>query len=369
MGSAPCVSGAMWPRLALALCLALAASAARGEDPAPGNAAAGVRGWYLFPGVFYTPETRIGVAGVAGLHFGAAPGLPTSSAELLVYGTQNRQVSAKLAALLFTGPASVVDGRLEASRFPASWFGVGQGAPGAAEETYTNRFVDLAVSPQRRLGAALRVGPRLHLRREVLVDREPGSALAASGAPGSGDWGAAGAGLEVVWDGRDDLFQPRSGSLVDVWYVHYPAALAAGTGAFGRGSVDARAFFGLLPRHVLGLQGRVEVAHGDAPVTILPNVGGNDTFRGYVDGRYRDRLGWSAQAEWRFPVVWRLRGAVFAGAGYVARNPAELWSAAPRLAAGAGLRFRLTSTGASVRVDGAYGRDGAQLYFLTLEAF
>jgi outer membrane protein assembly factor BamA len=355
---------------AAALVLALCAPAARGEEPGPARATArGLRGWYAFPGVFYTPETRLGIAGVGGVHFGAAEGLPTSSAELLVYGTQNRQVSAKITALLFPTPAVVLDGKLEASLFPASWFGVGKGTPADAEETYTNRYFDLAFSPQRRLGGAVRAGPRLHLRREVDVGREAGSALAASGLPGSSDWGAAGIGVQAAWDGRNHLFQPSAGGLVDAWYVYYPAALVAGAGAFGRASLDARWFFGPFPRHVLGLQTKLEVAHGEAPVTLLPNIGGNDTFRGYVDGRYRDRFAYSAQAEWRFPIAWRFRGTVFAGAGYVAHDLEDLAQVPFRYAAGAGLRFRLTSTGASIRVDGAYGADGLQIYFLTMEAF
>jgi len=358
-------------RLLAAAAAALLATAAEPARPAEPGAPppAGLRGRYVFPGLFYTPETRLGVAGVAGVHFGAAEGLPTSSVELMLFGTQNRQALGRVTALLFPSRALAVDARLEAALYPSSWYGVGKGSPASAKEIYTNRYAELIASPQLRLGGGLRAGPRVHLRREVAVKREAGSALAASGLPGAGSWGAAGAGPVLLWDGRDDLFQPRAGGFAEASYLVYPAALVAGAGAFGKAALDVRWFFGPLPDHALGLQLKVEAAHGEAPAVALPNIGGNDTFRGYVDGRHRDRIGYSAQAEWRFPLRGRFRGAVFGGAGHVAHRASDLLSSPLRFAGGAGLRFRLTSTGATLRVDGAYGGDGLQIYFLTMEAF
>jgi outer membrane protein assembly factor BamA len=173
----------------------------------------------------------------------------------------------------------------------------------------------------------------------------------------------------ITWDGRDDRFQPSAGGFVTAAYVYYPAGAVSGAGAFGKADLDVRWFFAPRPRHALGFQVKLEGAHGETPVTILPNIGGNDTFRGYVDGRYRDRLGYSGQLEWRFPIAGRFRGTAFVGAGGVAHDLPDLGARAPRLAGGAGLRFRLTSTGAYLRVDAAYGEDGLQIYFLTMEAF
>jgi len=340
------------------------------EGPAePDPLRAGMRGWYTFPGVFYTPETRLGGALVFGIHFGVEEGLATSNAELITYYTQNHQAAAQVRATLCPSRPLLVDVHGEASYFPAPFYGVGPGAPASAEEWYTNRYVDLRVDSGWTISGALRGGVRLHLRREVGVTREEGGALAQGDLPGSGDWGAVGVGPVFTWDGRDDRFQPSSGGYVNAAYAYYPSSLAAGVDAFGRAQLDVRWFFSPLARNTLGFQVMLEGAHGDVPVTVLPNIGGNDTLRGYVDGRYRDDLGYSAQVEWRFPIAGRFRGTVFAGAGGVGHDLAGVTSHAPRPAGGLGLRFRLTSTGAYLRGDVAYGADGVQIYFLTMEAF
>jgi len=377
------------PPVAVALLLAAATVAA--EDPAqappPGTPAApigkatvrspaepdalraGMRGWYTFPGVFYTPETRLGGALVGGVHFGAAEGLATSNAELILYYTQNHQAAAQAKATFYPNRPLLVDFQGEASYFPSPYYGIGNEAPLSAEEQYTNRYVDARVDSEWTIAGALRAGIRLHVRREVAVKREEGGALARGDLPGSGDWGAVGVGPVLTWDGRDDRFQPSSGGYVNAAYAYYPSSLAAGVDAFGKAQLDVRWFLSPLARNTLGLGVILEAAHGDVPVTVLPNIGGNDTLRGYVDGRYRDNLGYSAQVEWRYPIAGRFRGTLFAGLGGVGHDLPDVGSHPPRLAGGAGLRFRLTSTGAYLRGDVAYGSDGVQIYFLTMEAF
>jgi hypothetical protein len=139
------------------------------------------------------------------------------------------------------------------------------------------------------------------------------------------------------------------------------------TPAFGRGALDARTYLSPAPGHVLALGARADAATGATPFTLLPGIGGSKLLRGYIDGRWRDRATLVGRAEWRFPIAGRFRGVVFGGAGAVGPSFAALGPA--RAAGGAGLRFRLTESGANLRGDVAYGADGVQVYFLTLEAF
>ena len=177
----------------VAVALLIAAVDAAAEDPAPapppatpaapiGKAGvrspaepdglrAGMRGWYTFPGVFYTPETRLGGAVVLGIHFGVAEGLATSNAELILYYTQNHQTAAQVRATLYPSRPLLMDFKGEASYFPSPYYGIGNEAPLSAEEQYTNRYVDARLDSEWTIAGDLRGGVRLHLRREVAVKR------------------------------------------------------------------------------------------------------------------------------------------------------------------------------------------------------
>lgn len=338
---------------------------AAGEDPLR----AGVRGWYGLPVLFSTPETGLGYGALGGLHLGVREGLPTSSTEAVVYYTEREQAAFRIDWDLFPTSRLAVSGLLRAAEEPLLFFGIGPDTPESAREPYTNRNVAFQLAVERRLGpAGLRAGPLLQLRREVAVNRRAGGLLERSGLPGAGSFGFAAAGLQATWDRRDDLFRPRRGTFAQATYAYAPDLLGTG-GAFGHAALDLRAFVPLPARLVLGLALRHEASHGDVPVPLLPGIGGGKTLRGYLDGRFVDRLSYEAQAELRVPLTWRFHGAVFAGAGRVGRSYASLLDGTPRPAAGAGLRFRLTDSGAAVRGDVAWGEEGRELYLLSLEAF
>ena len=92
-------------------------------------------------------------------------------------------------------------------------------------------------------------------------------------------------------------------------------------------------------------------------------------MRGYYQGRYRDKMIMSAQAEYRFPVVWRFGAVAFASAGQVADNMSQFNFPRMHYAAGAGVRFSvLPSENFNLRVDAAYG-DRWNVYVLLTESF
>jgi outer membrane protein assembly factor BamA len=200
------------------------------------------------------------------------------------------------------------------------------------------------------------------------VSREPGGLLAGGSVYGASGYDALGLGASATWDSRDSQFFPRRGTYVEAWYGYYPGPLGDHRG-FGRGAVDASHFATLTGDHVLGLDGSVALAQGSPPFTLLPSLGGVRPIRGYADGRYRDHFSYGLQAEYRFPIAWRLRGVAFAGVGDVASAPTSLALRTARAAAGCGLRFRLTDDGVHLRADVASNGGSPDLYLIVLEAF
>jgi hypothetical protein len=105
---------------------------------------------------------------------------------------------------------------------------------------------------------------------------------------------------------------------------------------------------------------------GDAPFFLLSTFGGSTDLRGYPAGRYRDRMMYALQSEyrWQFSDSW-----IFTGFGEVAENFGDFGeNFLP--AAGIGARFVLSKKHrVSLSADIAVGNDGTEYYFGVGEAF
>ncbi len=339
------------------------------SGPAP-TAAAPATGtqWYLFGAPFYTPETRAGLGLVAGIHRDLCTGCPPSSVPVETAYTMNGQFSITVAPRLFTDPSFTVGLSLHYANFPDRFYGIGTRAAPTGE-AFTPRTYELMVTPELYLvPGRLRVGPKLHLRRDDIVAYEEGGVLPSGSVYGWNGYSAAGVGASVTWDGRDSQFFPRSGTYVEGWFLFYPGRIGNHED-FGRGAIDASWFVPLGGDHILALDASVALTTGTVPFTLLAGLGGVHPLRGYRDGWYRDRFSYGLQAEWRFPIVGRLRGDLFGGVGDVAPTLTGFDVTTVKGAVGGGLRFRLTDDGVHLRLDVATRGDDVDLYMIVLEAF
>jgi hypothetical protein len=112
-------------------------------------------------------------------------------------------------------------------------------------------------------------------------------------------------------------------------------------------------------------------AANDAPFYGLCSIGaGKFGLRGYTQGRYRDLLMTTVQAEVRFHTPGRFGAVAFGGFGQVAPDVSGITDAAILPAGGLGLRFQLTRNyPMHLRADYSWGKDGGILYFGVSEAF
>jgi outer membrane protein assembly factor BamA len=132
-----------------------------------------------------------------------------------------------------------------------------------------------------------------------------------------------------------------------------------------------RRYFTLSPNHVLAVQayGIVEFAY--PPFYELALLGGDKVMRGYLYGRYRDRLYYAFQAEYRTPVIWRFGLVFFGGLGDVASKFANISIATIKPTYGFGVRFRIDELQKlDLRVDVGFGEEDASgVYFSVNQAF
>ncbi len=338
-------------------------------SPPPPPAPAHPRRWFVLPVVSYLPETGLGAGASFGLHryVEDAP-RPTSIFATALYTTEGQGLLDLAVDSTLPGGA-VLAARTRALHYPDRFYGIGPDTQSSQMEHFTRESVELVASAEIPvLGTPFRAGPRFDLRAEDIGEKDAGGQLATGAVPGADGSSFVDAGLSASWDTRDRPFWPSRGTLAQAWFVIAPPAISR-TGGFSRGAVELRQFLPLGGDRTLGLHAYGERASGEVPFTLLPRLGNTRFLRGIREGRYRDHVVWALQSELRSPLWWRFSGTAFAAVGDVAPRIEELRLDDPKVAGGAGVRYRLTDEGVNVRVDVAGSRFGVQLYVLVMEAF
>ncbi len=174
--------------------------------------------------------------------------------------------------------------------------------------------------------------------------------------------------IPVEFDSRDQEQFPMSGWLTSVKAKLYRKSLGGDidTNVF---EFSANNYRTVRERDVLATRFYFRMSSEDAPFFLMSTFGGSQDLRGYPSGRYRDRMMYAMQTEYRWHVKdrWILTG--FVGFGEVADAVSEFGeNFLP--AAGIGARFVLSEKHrVSLSADLATGKDGTEFYFGVGEAF
>ena len=258
--------------------------------------------------------------------------------------------------------------RVEYISYPLPFFGIGRTTADSAEEWYSSGvttvqfFVDRAWRPSLFLHGGLRY------TRSRLREFEAGGLLDGDVAPGATGSDVITTSAGVVFDSRNDVGAPRSGTYARV-VPSVTARILGSDAAFRRLTIDLRRYRPL-GSHVLAFQVQYDGIAGTAPFDLMPMIGADTAMRGYPRGRFRDQHAFTTQAEWR-STQWRRFGAgLFTGAGTVAPSVPDLWYGAWYPSAGAGVRYVLSPRYRTiVRADLAIGRGSFGIHLGIGEAF
>ncbi len=325
------------------------------------------------PGLFYSPETRLGVAIFVAPVFriGSDTATRKSTTRLLGYYTQEKQWSIQLEHSLFTpGERYAVIGSWRFYDYPIFYYGTGDQTRTADEGLVQYKLFTFSERVLKRIGKRrLFVGPLYVLTSLWDIDATEAPKLRERPARELQPTVISGAGPVLLLDTRDRLTFPTSGAYAEL------SATFTGLGgdySFGRYIADLRRYISLdhgRGRHVLAAQLVGQFHVGDVPFRELAPLGGISLLRGYYEGRYRGRQLAAAQAEYRFPVWRRFGGVAFASVGDVGNTVSDFNN--PRVAGGAGLRFTFNRhERLNVRADYGIGMEGSSgFYFSIGEAF
>jgi Omp85 superfamily domain len=256
---------------------------------------------------------------------------------------------------------------IEYSKFPAPFYGIGPNTPQSAEELFTPVTFAVGFTAQREFRPHTFVQFGWHILDASIDDVVPGGLLSADTIPGSTGYTEVAPEIGLVFDSRDQLFDPKRGAFIE-GHVRINLPLLGGSTGYQLYLLDARVYRTVVPGGVLAMQGALSGASGTVPFEELPQLGGSE-LRAYVFGRWRDRVAVRAQAEWRQHVVWRVGVVGFLAAGVIGPGIGSLGPVRPTY--GVGFRFNLsTKENANFSMDYARGQAGVTAFsFGFAEAF
>ena len=258
--------------------------------------------------------------------------------------------------------------RVEYISYPLPFFGIGRTTPDSAEEWYSSGVTTVQFFVDRAWSRSLFLHGGLRYTRSRLREFEAGGLLDGDPIPGASGSEVISTSAGVVFDSRNDVGAPRSGTYARV-IPSVAARVLGGDAAFRRLTLDARRY-DALGAQVVAFQVQYDGIAGTAPFDLMPMIGADTALRGYPRGRFRDQHAVTTQVELR-SAPWRRFGAVFfAGAGTVAPRFDDLASGSWFPSVGTGVRYLLSPRYRTiVRADFAVGRGSFGINLGIGEAF
>jgi outer membrane protein assembly factor BamA len=342
-----------------------------GDESSPGERSVDI---IPLPVIFSSPET--------GFAFGAAVVVITDPSsggyraarpnvlQAVLFYTTEKQILGAAVWEKYLGDDRyrlVIEGL--ARRYPDKFYGIGPDSRSVDEEDYTFLEFSLVGTFQWRIAPGLYLGPSYLLSRNTLDKIEEGGLLDTGDIPGAEGVTSSGLGFRLNYDMRDDRFYPLTGRYAE-FEGGYSNALFGGTREYFFIGLDYREYFPLFARSVLALQYIAVVTGGEVPFQYMPKLGDLNVLRGYREGRFRDKATMIFQAEYRFPVVWRLGATVFGGFGQVGPSLGHLPLSDVKAAGGFGIRYRISDQNrVNLRLDFAFSPQDFAMYVNFAEAF
>ncbi|MDE5970232.1 MAG: outer membrane protein assembly factor, partial [Muribaculaceae bacterium] len=125
-----------------------------------------------------------------------------------------------------------------------------------------------------------------------------------------------GIGFKASYDTRDNISNAYQGQFVSLEQRFFPRFLF-NRYAFSRTELTANTYHRVWKGGVLAAQIHGEITYGNTPWSMLAELGGSESMRGYFEGRYRDKSEIDMTLELRQHIYHRNGAVVWVGAGTV----------------------------------------------------
>ena len=326
--------------------------------------------WGITPVIIpaYTPETRMAISGGV-VYYNYPHPESAKPNQVTVYGyyTQNQQACAGLRAerYLFTDTIKY-NLNLAYTYYPNEFWGIGMDTSDDKSERYTNKSVLGNGSILYKVFTNTYFGLNMLMYHSNITRRKKNGILETTHPAGMRGTDELGSGLHLCFDSRDMVFFPHSGMLLDIKNINFAKALGSDHN-FSKIDINGSHYLQIKGEHVIAFQYIIDLAWGGVPVQLL----NYNNIRGYNYSRYIDKNYIGSNVEYRFPIIWRIGGTVFAGAGEIAPRIGDFNFTNIKPAAGLGLRAMVDKDEhINVRFDAGFSAiNRCEFYLNIIEAF
>ncbi|WP_277301941.1 BamA/OMP85 family outer membrane protein [Veillonella caviae] len=168
---------------------------------------------------------------------------------------------------------------------------------------------------------------------------------------------------QKVYDSRDNIYEPTRGRRIS-YTAQWAGHGLGGDFDFYKFTAETRMYKKIGAKNVLAFRARAGFIQGDAPYSQLFTLGGADSLRGYEDDQFRGKKMYNATLEFRFPLVKKVTGVLFADIGDAWDAPNVTWYDSKKsFNYGVGAGVRVTTPIGPVKLDYGVGKDENKFHF------
>lgn len=381
---------------------------------------ASFRKYDIFPAISYSPETKLTLGVIGYRYLDLTKTDPTTVSSFInfvaIYTTANQTIVESNWDVFTDGNKYRYRGQIGYNRFPDRNYGLGNDAGALVHEYSLSQggIEDSTVQNYKRFSVV-----RFSFQPTVLKEVKEGLYAGLSGEI-EYQWNyeeladslaifnqadeisllenstlglRSGLGFNLVWDKRDNLFNPRNGSFIDLSNQYFGRYLGSQY-SYVTIILDARKYFNPFSNHTIALRGGLSLRYTSdptLPLRGLSRVGGSSFIRGYFNGTYQDNHVVAFESEYRLPFwkddhlapfykFWKRLGMVAFLSGAQVFGPESSFGMDRfNLAVGTGIRVLFNDDSkVNLRIDYAWGlapnsngpgKKQTGLYFFLAEAF
>ncbi|HDT11569.1 MAG TPA: hypothetical protein ENN58_02395 [bacterium] len=344
-------------------------------------------GFIIIPMIYYTPETDFAFGGSFLYYYRlksqTVENRPSYFQTHFVYTLNNQIISVANIENYFLGEKLHFFERVEVSKYPDYFYGIGNNNPDPVKEKFTSLYTLAEINAQYSIVENISAGIKWDFAHYSMLDVQKKIAeqnrfgeftytdakLKDPALPGSQGGIISGLGTYLRFDSRDRSTYPKKGNFSTATLTGYHKIFGSEYN-FVKFNLDIRQYLTLYEDIIFAFQIYSEFNFGNVPFMAMPAVGGAEMLRGYPEGRYVDKNAMFIQNELRFPIFWRFSGAVFFSFGDVFSDHNDLNKELVKYSGGLGIRFSVdTQEKINIRMDYGATADGGNIYFFMLEAF
>lgn len=329
--------------------------------------------YQILPVAWYVPETGM-TFGLTGISTFRLKGEPVESRASSILFDAAVTLRGKIFAFI---PFEIYKGynrwRLKGEigmyKYQYSYFGIGSQSQLGDKELYNVMFPRALFNLTRQVKGNLHFGGGYrfdYFNITSLVENGLLDEIRPLGAEGGT---ISNAFATLLFDSRDHIFDSKKGFYFEGFLERTLPVLGASFD-YNKVEFDARSFHNLGRGIVLANNIFFSSMTGDVPFFAMPYLSTSRRGRGYADRRFMDKTLLNVQSEVRFPLFWRIEGAVMASTGALASSASHLNPDDLKWSYGFGFRYVIDPFERNkIRLDFGFTSEDFNLYITANEAF